>query len=206
MPPEIEITELEKPKLLIVEGWDDQRLIIALMNKIGITDIQILRLEGVNNLKPYLNALVITPGFQDIVQALGIVRDADDNSANMLRSVKGALGAVGLPVPTGPLEVAGANPKTLLLIVPHGERTGALEDVCLASVEADDAIDCVEGYMDCVREKVEIPPNNVAKAKVQTFLASRLKPGLRLGEAAEADYWDFNHSSFDPLKELLQLL
>ena len=203
MASEIEIT---KPKQLIVEGNDDLRLIHALLKEIDITDVQIHNLEGVNNLRPFLSTLVLSPDFQDIVQALGIVRDADDNSLIKLRSVKSALKAVSLPVPTSSLQVAGANPKTVLLIVPHDERTGALEDVCLASVEADIAYGCVEEYMDCVQEKVETPPNNIAKAKVQTFLASRLKPGLRLGEAAEADYWDFNHSSFDPLKELLQLL
>lgn len=206
MPPEIEIAEINRPKLLVVEGWDDQRLIIELMNKIGITDIQIFRLGGIDNLRPYLNALVISPGFQDDVQALGIVRDADDDSINKLHSVQGALQAASLPVPDRPLQIAGRNPTTAILILPHDEETGALEDVCLASVEADAVIECVEGYMDCVQEKVETPPNNFAKAKVQTFLASRLKPGLRLGEAAEAGYWDFNHSSFDTLKELLQLL
>ena len=203
MPPEIEIKE---SKLLVVEGYDDQRLINALANKIDIPDIQIIILGGTNNLRPYLNALVISPGFQDIVQALGIVRDADDNSLDKLHSVQDALQAAKLPVPDRTLQLAGRNPKTAILILPHDKQAGALEDVCLASVETDAVIDCVEEYMYCVQERVEAPPNNVAKAKVQTFLASRPRPGLRLGEAAEADYWDFNHSSFDPLKELLQLL
>ncbi|MCH8062701.1 MAG: hypothetical protein IH861_09370 [Chloroflexi bacterium] len=203
MPPEIEIKE---PKILVVEGYDDQRLISALINKIDIPDIQIIILGGINNLRPYLNALVISPGFQDIVQALGIVRDADDNSLDKLHSVQDALQAAKLPVPDRPLQPAGRNPKTAILILPHDKQGGALEDVCLASVEADAVINCVEEYMDCVQEKVETPPNNVAKAKVQTFLASRIRPGLRLGEAAEADYWDLNHSSFEPLKEFLHLL
>lgn len=198
--------DINKPKQLIVEGKDDERLISALLKRLNITDVQIHDLEGVNNLRRLLRALVISPGFQDDVFALGILRDADDNSANQLRSVKDALRAVNLPVPTRPLQVAGANPKTLILIVPHEEATGAIEDVCMASVESDVAIGCVEEYMDCVREKVEISPNQLAKAKVQTFLASRRRPGLRLGEAAEAEHWNFNHSSFDPLKELLQLL
>ena len=198
--------DINRPKQLIVEGKDDAWLVGALLKKLNITDVQIHDLEGVGNLRRLLRTLVISPGFQDDVYALGILRDADDNSANQLRSVRDALRAVNLPVPTRSLQVAGGNPKTLILIVPHEERTGAIEDVCLASVEADTASDCVEEYIDCVHEKVATPPNNRSKAKVQTFLASRTRPGLRLGEAAAAGYWNFNHSIFDPLKELLQLL
>lgn len=198
--------DINKPKQLIVEGKDDEWLVGALLKRLNITDVQIHDLEGVSNLRPLLRALVLSPGFQDDVYALGILRDADNSSANQLRSVKDALRAVNLPVPTRSLQVAGGNPKTLILIVPHEEQTGAIEDVCMASVEADVTYGCVEEYMECVQEKVDISPNHLAKAKVQTFLAARSRPGLRLGEAAEADYWDFNHSSFDPLKELLQLL
>lgn len=46
-------------------------------------------------------------------------------------------------------------------------------------------------------------PYNMAKAKVHTFLASRIEPDKRLGEAAQAGYWPFNDPVFDPLKNFI---
>lgn len=41
---------------------------------------------------------------------------------------------------------------------------------------------------------------------LHAFLASRAKPTLNVGEAAQAGYWDFEHSSFAKLKEFVNSL
>ena len=49
-------------------------------------------------------------------------------------------------------------------------------------------------------------PNNLSKARVQAFLSSRIEPGKRLGEAAEAGYWPFNNPVFNPIKDFLSII
>ena len=62
---------------------------------------------------------------------------------------------------------------------------------------------CVEEYLECVKNNANREPNNVAKAKLHAWLASKEKPDKRLGEAAEAGYWDWESAAFDGLKEFI---
>ena len=57
----------------------------------------------------------------------------------------------------------------------------------------------VHEYINCIKKSGH-SPNNIDKAKVHSWLASREKPDLRLGEAAECGYWPFDEKSFDPYK------
>jgi hypothetical protein len=49
-------------------------------------------------------------------------------------------------------------------------------------------------------------PTQPSTAKVQVFLASRSKPDLKLGEAAQAGYWPLDHPAFDQVRAFLQML
>ncbi len=82
-----------------------------------------------------------------------------------------------------------------------------IEDVCLDSVKSDPAVDCVDRYFECLRETNRVPKDSwLAKARLHAYLASRERPDLRLGEAAEKGIWDFEADVFRPLKDLLELL
>lgn len=198
-------TEITKAKLLLVEGRSDEILFDVLISHLGIEGIQVKDIQGTSNFRSRLQAIIDSPGFHDTVTSLGIVRDADTSSDSAFKSISDALAFLGLPVPVRPLEVAGADPRVTILIVPHGEQSGAIEDVCLASVADDLAMVCVSDYLDCIREKVANPPNNQSKARVQAFLASRPRSEMQLGRAASAGYWVWEHEAFDPLKQLLQM-
>lgn len=80
-----------------------------------------------------------------------------------------------------------------------------LEDLCLQSVAGDPAMDCVEEYFGCL-QKAGVSPRNLPKAKMQAFLASREKAGLRLGEGAEKGYFDWENPTFNELREFLHSL
>jgi hypothetical protein len=43
----------------------------------------------------------------------------------------------------------------------------------------------------------------MSKACVHAWLASKERPDKRLGEAAQAGYWPFEHSAFDALSQFL---
>ncbi len=120
---------------------------------------------------------------------MATVSDADANSEDATKQICNILRKVGLPIPSQPLQIASSDhsrTKTCFLIVPHNLKEGMLEDVCLESVHHDPALQCVDEYLACIHQ-LEIPqPRNRSKARIHAFLASRERPDLRLGEAADA--------------------
>lgn len=195
-------------KLLLVEGIDEVRLFGALAASIGVDDVLIRDYGGRDRLRPFLKTVAETEEYEGL-SSLGIVMDADDSAASAGERVRSALSAAALPVPAAPLQSAGnENPKTCYLILPPDGETGALEDVCLASVAEDPAMNCVEDYFDCVERTPSGGPraNRMSKARVHAFLSSRERPDLRLGEAAESGVWRFGAPAFDSLKAVLRMM
>lgn len=198
--------EFTEPRLLVVEGPADEMLFQFLIRHLRLSGIQIHNIGGVTNLEQELLSLTQTPGFRDEVKSLGIVRDADDDSEGAFDAVCVALEQCGLSAPSEPLEAFGNYPSAIVLILPHGESSGALDDVCLASVADDPVMSCVEDYIDCMLDAVDAQPNNLSKSKLQAFLSSRREPGMLLGAAARANYWNFDHIAFEPLKDFLRMM
>ncbi|MDE0002966.1 MAG: hypothetical protein OXQ29_09755 [Rhodospirillaceae bacterium] len=199
---------IEQPKQVLVEGNDEVRLFGVLAQHLGISDFQINQYRGRDNLRPFLKALPLLAGFENI-NSLAVVADANSNRNATEQRIRAALSAAGLPSPRRPLEVlAQDNMRVCYLVVPHDAASGMIEDVCLASVGADPAIECVERYFECIRQTDLPGPKKVrmAKARLHAFLASREEPHLRLGEATDAGIWDFGADAFRPLKDLLELL
>ena len=193
------------PKVLIVEGEDEKRLFSELIAYLNLPDIEIRDIGGKTKFRRNIRALAITSGF-DMVASVGVIRDADDNPAGAFQSVCDALQDAGLARPTEPLQPVGDSPRITVMILPDGETSGMLEDLCLESVEEDPAMRCVDEYFKCLQERLEGLPRNLSKAKVHAFLASRERPGLRLGEAAQKRYWPWEHPAFEQVKRFLSIL
>src|SRR5579875_372238 len=186
---------LNKHKLLLVEGRDDQRFFTALLNHLSLTDIQVESYEGKDRLRNELSSIRNTPGFLQVV-SLGITRDADTSVTSSFQAVRDALRNAKLDVPSAPLTPTSGNPKITVWLLPGADRPGEIEDLCLASVTSDPALACVDSYMACLSTHVpKFSPT--AKAKFYAFLSSRPNPRLRLGEAAERGIWSFNHPAVD---------
>ncbi|RMD58732.1 hypothetical protein D6833_12510, partial [Candidatus Parcubacteria bacterium] len=167
--------------------------------------IQIMPIVGKEQLRPNLNALVLSPGFSQIT-SLSIVRDANANPVAAFQSVRDALRAANLPAPDHPLKIVGGKPRVAVLILPGENSPGMLEDLCLKAVAEDPAMFCVEQYFKCLEQKRLSLPDNMSKAKVQVFLASRPRADLRLGEAAEKGYWPWDHDAFQMVKDFINML
>lgn len=196
--------EIEQPIVLVVEGKEEEVFFQAFINHLRFEGIQILPIGGKEQLRPNLKALVASPGFSKVT-SLGVVRDADANPDAAFQSVQDALKGAKLPTPERPLVPIGRSPRVAVMILPEGNAPGMLEDLCLKSVAQDPAMTCVEKYFQCLQKKVSLP-DNLSKAKVQVFLASRPKAGLRLGEAAQAGYWLWKREAFQPLISFLNNL
>ena len=168
---------------LLVEGQDDRRVFGKIAEDLGITDVQVHEYGGYPNLRRFLRTFVALPGFRRVM-TLAVVADADLNNVDRSRGIRGTLGDVGLPVPDAPLQMASKGDlEVAYLVVPHGQNTGMIEDICLESVSDDPAMKCVDDYFQCIGKTSLTGPNppRMSKARVHAFLASRQEPGLRLG-------------------------
>lgn len=194
---------LEKPRLLLVEGKDDQNLFEALAHHLALHELQVLDFAGKTNLARNLRLLRASPGWSN-VESLGIVRDADDSAPRAFESVSGALRSVGLAVPSAPMQRADGTPCVVVMIVPDNRRAGMLEDVCLESVKEDPAMPCVEELFACLAARNVPAPQAFSKAKVSAFLASRPDTVTRLGEAAFKHYWAFDSHAFALTRDFLR--
>jgi len=194
---------IHKPNLLVVEGREDELFIEAFVRHLGLQDIQILPIGGKEQLRANLKALILSPGFAEVI-GLGLMRDANTNPQAAFQSICSALHAVNLPIPKRPLMSTGDSPRVTVMILPEDGMPGMLEDLCLKAVSQDPAMPCVVQYFHCLQQQGLSLPQNFSKAKVQAFLASRPEAGKRLGEAAQAGYWPLDDQAFEQVKIFLK--
>jgi hypothetical protein len=195
--------KIEQPNVLVVEGREEELFFGALIKHLGLENIQTMPIGGKEQLRRNLKALAVSPGFSEVI-SLGIVRDANGDPDAAFQSVHDALQTVNLPAPDRPLMPVGGRPRVAVLILPEVGTPGMLEDLCLRAIAQDPAMLCVEQYFKCLQQEGLSLPDNMSKAKVQVFLASRPKAGLRLGEAAQAGYWPWNENAFEQVRDFLQ--
>ena len=198
-------SSISEPVLVAVEGKEEVLLVKALARHMHLSGVDVWDTAGKAGLTAMLESFQAADGHERL-RSLGVIQDADENHRSTFESVRSALKAAGLPVPGAELEPAGEYPRVAVLVIPAGGRRGALEDVCLSSVQDDPAMECVDRYFQCLEDAGISAPSHLAKARTRVFLASRKKPELRLGEAAQEGYWPFDCESFANLRRLLILL
>jgi hypothetical protein len=210
---------IDRDRILVVEGMDEFSLTIWLLEHMGIPSIIDIRppYQDVAPLAEYLaNVVLPTSGFAR-VQAVGILRDAEDKEpASALQAVSRALAAAFAGAPelshSGEFQSVVFQGRVVRLgafITPDGRSPGMLEDLCVASIPGAepqrDVTECVEQYVQCLATKGVARPE-WAKRRAHAYLAACEKPGLKVGEAAQAGYWDFTHACWLPLKRFLHAL
>jgi len=204
-------------KLLLVEGKDQFYFFKALLRHLRVLEtIEIRNYGGCEQLADYLNVLPAIDGFLDVT-SMGIVQDAERDPASAFDAVRGALESARsrhsseprwerLSVPAEPILKAGEAPTISVFLLPDANTAGMLEDLCLRSVQEDAALPCVETYFTCLGDRQVRLPANAAKAHLHAFLASRPKPDLLVGQAAEAGYFPWDSPAFQPVQQFLRAL
>lgn len=191
-----------KRKLLIGEGVEEVRFFDALCKHLTIADVQVMQYGGKDNLAPFLKSLPNIPGFSGLV-AVGLTRDADTSCDNTFQSVSDALRRANLPVPARPGEWADGRPRVGIYLLPDCRSKGMLEDLCLRTITEESSAKCVEEYFNCLKTTAKLP-GHISKARVHAWLASRPRPDLRLGEAAQEGYWPMEHPSLKPIRDFIK--
>ena len=164
----------ESPKLLLVEGNDDEEFFKKISREIGIKDLQILNLEGAGEFNAEtLRAIKQIHGFEIIVRSMVIVRDANKDARRVFDSICSALRVVGLPFPKNPMEFEARDQGSIkvgVLIIPPNKAGGKLEDLCLLSVQHLKEMRCVDSFFECIRTVADEFPEDLPKAKIKAFL------------------------------------
>ncbi|HVS35314.1 MAG TPA: DUF3226 domain-containing protein [Gemmataceae bacterium] len=198
---------IEKPCLVLGEGPDDWFFLSALVEELRIDHIQVDHLQGKDKLSLHLRALKERTG-RERLRALAIVTDADDNFGASFRKVCNSLSAAGFAVPVAAGTHTNTAPSVGVFVLPDNARPGELEDLCLASIQADAAFACLDQFFECVKTASGREPREPSKARVLAWLAAQpMKGGVKhLGIAAFKGCWPWTDAAFQPLVNFLRLM
>jgi hypothetical protein len=197
--------QITSPKLLLVEGNDDVGFFEKIRDEIRIDDLQIHPMGGKDEFKvPNLASIRKMESFR-LVRCLAIARDADKDAEQAFRSVCSVLAGAHLPCPARTMGFEGTTKfRVGVLIIPPNAKEGRLEELCLSSIENFRQMGCIDDFFQCIGKKVNEFPEDLPKAKIQAFLASREKSVPHLGVGIERGYFPLNSEVFEEIKVFLK--
>jgi hypothetical protein len=187
--------QIESEIQLLVEGKDEYNFFEAIIEHLSQEhlDIQIHDFGGVNRLRGFLRAFVLSPGFESTVRSIGIVRDAETCAVSAFQSVRSSLENAGLPSPAQPGYPTDSDPKVTVLILPGDNRPGMLETLLCESFKDSPEDQCIDGFLNCVNAISGISVDRPYKARAHAYLATKPDPHVSVGVAAKNGYWDLDH-------------
>jgi hypothetical protein len=94
-------------------------------------------------------------------------------------------------------------PECRYFALPDNWRTGRVENLCLDSPVYPKVMSCAEQMFACATAVATYSIDR-EKATVAAYLSMMEKPGVQLGTAGEAGYWDLRSNAFDPLRQFLR--
>jgi hypothetical protein len=194
------LDRIDSPRLVLVEGSDDQAIIAALIRQESLDGFHVHNMVGKDKWSGRLLAICRVAGFGKVL-GLGLVRDADDDAQGTLASCKTTLARARLPVPDMAGQLAEGRPSVAVAIVPTSDGIGAIEEVCLPSFD-EGRMACVDNYFACLATTGQIR----TKARVQVYLAGESPQCRDLKVAANSGVLNLAHGTFDGLREFLHEL
>ena len=199
-----DVAPITKEVQLLVEGNDQKNFFEAFVEHLSLCNVQTQNFGGVNELRGFLLALVNDDGFGEMVNSVGIVRDAEESATGAFESVRDSLRNAHLPAPVRPQEIASdrAGLTVTVLILPDGTRPGMLETLLCETFVNSSIGECIDEFFRCVEASHETT-KRPDKARARAFLTTRPEPHLSVGVATKAGYWDLAHGAFGNVREFL---
>jgi hypothetical protein len=194
----------QRKNLVIVEGVDDQALLVALIKHLSLAEFQVHEVGGKSNWYRKVRAIVLDDSFRDNVERVGFVRDADQSGRDSWSSCVNSIRSVGLAPPTHPNQLSEGDHKhchTAVHIIPSVQSSGELEDLLMKTLK-EDRLECVDGYFSCLQQK-RIPSNYSSKQRVRVYFSGFPAPIRDTRVAIEAGYVDLNHSAMTEIRTFL---
>ena len=181
---------IEDPeRLLLVEGEDDQHVVEHLYRRVqDIPAFEIRPAGGVSNLLDAIRGEVSAEGRQ----TLGVLVDADDDTASRWDQLRARFATRGIALPDDPnpggVIVPPTNgPRVGVWMMPDNQSPGELEDFVRTMLPPSDPVwPRSQRYVDDIpREHRRFRPGKLLRAQVYAWLATRETPG-RMGAAIGA--------------------
>lgn len=210
---------IKKRYIILCEGIDTLNFIIWYLNSNALSyddrfsnDIQAFDFGGINDLEKYIRIIKNTENFDEVNRIL-IVRDAETDVDSAVNMVKGALSNTELPVPSycNVWASGGKGIQTAFVLMPTCSNEpipGALENLCWNILNDSISEKMREDVTNFV-SKIESDYNSIGshehKSRLHTCLSiNKDFISLKIGEAAKAGAFDWNHSALEPLKEIIE--
>jgi hypothetical protein len=201
--------KIEKDKVILTEGMDVKMFCIWACEAYHLK-AQVFDFGGIRDLTTYLEAFCLSVGFNN-VKSLVVVRDAETNSATAIKSIQKSFRSASLPEPAHPYEFQPGNPKTAFAILPgttiEGNplqyENGTLEDLCLSiALDPLHTISCVDDFL-TMANHIGCKLSHPHKSKLNAYLSIQNDyVGMKIGEAAKANAWNWEHTNMNKLKYL----
>ena len=208
-----------KQSLIFCEGRDELHFLIAWLNSKPLADlpgfaddIQVVDFHGNNDLYPELASYKAMDNFNTVHHLL-IIRDAEQNASAAVQSIQSALHRNGFTFPDSPAQWIHDAQNDIhlgfLLFPSCNSRpvNGTLEDLCLQLLAGKDApeymnrVDSFLAELETWRGKF----SRKFKTRLHTYFSVSDKfTGLKIGEAAEANAFDWSRKELDTLKDFVR--
>ena len=198
---------VRRNRVLLVEGSKDAELLSALVQPPA--DIQILEMGGKDRLKEVLDLVLQDARRIGGLQAIGVVRDADDQPPSAFQSVRDTLQSKGLTPPNEHGKYSESDrPAVGVFITPDGSSPGSLESLCVSSVRETPEARCTEEYLQCVAKVRHAEWNTARRAKAfaYAYQAASADPGNRLNVGVAQGTWNRDSPAFGPLRAFVEQL
>ena len=198
--------KIRKDRLLLVEGRDEVNLFKAMIRDCfdDSDRIQIIDAGGRERFPERLESIVLAASGNVVLQAIGVVRDADDNARGSFESVRHSVGRAGYVPPERHGEFSDSVPSVGVFIVPDGYSTGAIETICRRSLQDNDVAKCVNDYFQCLERHNAMQSRNEDKSFAHAYLAAMRNPVARMGEGALQGYWNLESPAFASLRRFVR--
>lgn len=188
--------------LLIVEGVDEEKLLINMLNHLEIESVHVWKIDGIKNLPAYLKLFPKIEGFSNI-ERIAILVDSDDDPASRHQSICSSLKAAKLPVPTTTDTVSTGYPGVIYSTLPGPDQAGCLEDLLNKCLNSHASAKHVHTFLSGVGLSPAPRSSRWSKSWLHSCLSTFAEPGKKIGEATKAGYIDVSHAELLPIREFI---
>ncbi len=209
-----------KPFLILCEGKDVENFMICYLESDALAydsrfsnDIQTFDFKGIDDLSAFIGTLTRMDGY-DLVRQIMVLRDAETDVNQAIRSIQNAFRLNDLPVPGQPhiwkIESDSDKPATAFTLLPDCNKeptTGALEDLCwdiLKDEHASKMRNDVLGFIDDIKKNYGTISTHEHKSRLHTYFSVNEKYiSLKIGEAAKAGAFAWDHEKLNGLRDIM---
>jgi len=196
---QVPIKEFTKPKVFLVEGKDEEAVIVAIAERSGRNDIEARDVGGKNQFKKKFPPAIKQASFSS-VNCLGIIQDANGDPNAAFQRVSRMLADHRLPCPAAPGGFAsGGNLRVGVLILPGAGQQGYLEDLFLTAYSGSPELSCVDAFASCCGA---IRPLTT-KERAHALLVAIGAPETRLGRAFESKHINADGPAYTVLRDFV---